>query len=483
MIKSKVFEILDGFSKDDFKKFYDFACSPFFNKKETLAKLTQVYKNQHPDFEDQRFTKEKVFQKLFPDKKYNDEVFRNLNSDLMRLAENFLSQINFHSESFLQRKHLISEITKRKLFPLFEKAFEDAKVEVENYKNRDLKYHHDMYELYLEKVNFNGFTLKFSKEDIDEAEKFLLKYFAIKILDIEQYILYECRLHGIDNKPILKKEFPEMLLKTIPKEISEMKQIKIYHYDLKLEQTNNERYYQKLKELLHEHGNLIEKENLYNKYIDLQNFLQRAKSSSDLRVIEELFKLRQIIVEKKIYPENFISYNLFINMVRNGIMLNKPDWVRNFIDNYSHIISSPYRKSTKEFSLALMDFANREYESSLMHLANVKYENRFFNLQIKNLTSRIFYEKNDFLSLTSTLNAYRSYLHSNKRLSEKEINDHNLFITNLATLIRVKEEKKYDRLESVEESTSTNDFPSKIWILEKIKVLNEKSLNTGKIKR
>lgn len=473
MIKSKVFEILNSFSREEFKNFFDFVSSPYFNKKLALITLTEIYQTQHPDFDDQSFTKEKVFKKIFPGKEYNDEVFRNLNSDLIKLCDSFLSQINFDSDTFLSKKHLICEITKKKLYSFFEKAFNDARKTVENYNNKDLKYMHDMYELFLEKDIFNGYALNFSKDDITEAQKYLLKYFAIKIIEIQNYILYQCRMHGLDKDLVLENEFIDSFLLKIPDDMTESIQIQIYYYNLKLEQTNDEKYYHELKKLLSQNANLIEKENLYNMYENLQGFIQRTKANNDISSISELFQLRRIVIEKKIYTENFISNSFFLNMVKSGIHLKELNWVENFINNYSNIVAYPFRKSTKELSLALLNFANKDYDFSLAHLANVKYENSLYNLSIKNLTSRIYYEKNDFIALGNILNSYRAYLGTNKTIGDLEINSHNLFITNVYRLMKIKEDKNYDKLEIVEDSVMKIDFPSKIWMLEKIEELNK----------
>ena len=71
MIKTSLIEILRSFSSEEIQRFKDFVSSPYHNKIKNLEKLFLIIKNYSPGFSDPGLEKEKVWRKLFQDKKYN----------------------------------------------------------------------------------------------------------------------------------------------------------------------------------------------------------------------------------------------------------------------------------------------------------------------------------------------------------------------------------------------------------------------------
>lgn len=474
MIKSKVIDVIQTFSKEDIKKFSDYLASPIFNKREVVIKLFNIYKKHHPEFKDKSLTKEKVFKKVFGDKKYNDENFRNLNSILLKHTEEFLSYLNYSGNQLTVKKHLLSELNFRSLLPVFEKNFEESLKILESDEHRDIEYFFRNYNLFLQKDIFNSFINRFSKEDIIFAEKNLVIFFITKIMEIQNYILYECRILGLDNKLYLSDNFIESMLKFIPAEINKLPQIQIHYNALKLEQTNKETHYNKLKELLFKHGNLIEKEKHYNMYADIIDYIKRTRPRDDLKSTAEIFELRKDIIEKDLFTENFITNMFFLNVVRSGLKLGKSKWVENFIENYSSLLTEKYRESTKELSLAYLNFDKKDFRVSLSYASKVKYEDIYYNLEVRNLTARIYYETDNFEILNEFINSYRMYLSKNRALNEKDRSSHTLFLSFTGKLLKIKELKKYHKLDELEPQVTKKDFISRNWIIEKIRELENK---------
>src|SRR5688572_27679534 len=122
MISTKTINLLKTFSGDEFREFGLFLDSPFHNKDKILTALYNILKNFHPCFDSSRLTKEKVFAKLYPGKKYNDARIRNLFSDLLKCAQDFLSVYSFKNDPFKMNLNLAEEFLMRDQFKAFEKA-------------------------------------------------------------------------------------------------------------------------------------------------------------------------------------------------------------------------------------------------------------------------------------------------------------------------------------------------------------------------
>lgn len=268
-------------------------------------------------------------------------------------------------------------------------------------------------------------------------------------MEIQNYILYECRILGLDNSLYLNDNFLESILKNIPSEIKQLPQIKIYYNALKLEQTNKETYYNNLKELLFRHGDLIEKEKHYNMYADMIDYIKRTRPKDDLKTTSEIFELRKDIIEKNLFTENFITNMFFLNVVKSGLKLGKSGWVENFIKNYGSLLTENTGKALQNF-LMLICILKKDFGKALSFASRVRYEDNYYNLEVRNLTARIYYETDSYEILNDFINSYRMYLSKNRALNIKDISSHTLFLSFTGKLLKIKELMKYHKLDELE---------------------------------
>jgi len=74
MENSQLIKLLKTFDTKEIKRFSEFISSPYFNKNKNVIKLYEVVIKAYPDFE--KITRENIFFKLFPGKKYNGNTLR-----------------------------------------------------------------------------------------------------------------------------------------------------------------------------------------------------------------------------------------------------------------------------------------------------------------------------------------------------------------------------------------------------------------------
>ncbi|MFZ1322627.1 MAG: hypothetical protein WAT71_13805 [Ignavibacteria bacterium] len=472
MLNIKLFEILRKLSLAEMKEFSDFLNSPLFNKRKILSDLFDVYKKFHPTYEDKNLSKEKAFSKIFPKRKYNDTVFRNLNSLLLGLAEDFLSFKNYSRDKFRVKDHLLSELNSKNIFSLFEKNFREGIKILDETNERDTGFFIKEYILFMQKDLYNSFINKFSKKDITIASESFMKFYIMKLMEIQNYILYECRILGIDNKLFINPDFIDNTLKLMPTGIRKMPQVRIYYNALMLERKQSKKYYDELKSLLFKHGELLEKEKLYNKYIDLIDFIKRSRKANDLASLKEIFQLRKRIVEKGLMPENFITNMFFLNLVTSALRLKEFKWVYYFIEDYNKFLIPDHRNSIRDISYAVYYFEIKEFGKALSYSAKVRYEENYYNLLIKNLTARIYFELNETDLLINHIASYRMYLSKNRTLTKKEISSHSTFVNTLDKLLKIKEKKKFYKLDDILTGSKNTDFVNINWLKEKVRELD-----------
>src|SRR5690606_19550257 len=147
MKKTKLIQILETLSEEELKHLAGFIrCGMFNSRSQKVVELLDAIAEYYPGFEDEDFTKETLWGLVYPDKKYNDVVMRNLISDLYGLVKKFLMHLNLSRDPYESNKALCHELFARGLPDMTLKEVEKAEKYVnENYREADGKY----YDLYI----------------------------------------------------------------------------------------------------------------------------------------------------------------------------------------------------------------------------------------------------------------------------------------------------------------------------------------------
>lgn len=186
MHKSKSVALLSSFSRDEIKSFGDFLRSPFFNNNSRVVKLFEELKKAHPEYESRSISKENLYKKLFPGKAYNDQVIKNLNTELFKLEKDFLAHDMLGREPFEKSVMLLMNLTSRDAVQLFEKEAESIETSARENRSKIKDIH-----LLLNRIEEEKFTNDLINNRQSEATVHILKageylilYFLKNILRI-----------------------------------------------------------------------------------------------------------------------------------------------------------------------------------------------------------------------------------------------------------------------------------------------------------
>ncbi|MGB1242080.1 MAG: hypothetical protein ACPG49_06145, partial [Chitinophagales bacterium] len=114
MQKTKLVEIIQALDDKEIKRFDDYVNSPFFNKSDKVISLLKFVRKYYPNFENNRFTKENAYKAVFGSRqKYSVQKLRNLMSQLAKLLEAFLVQIDRETADINYNEQLLIAFDKR----------------------------------------------------------------------------------------------------------------------------------------------------------------------------------------------------------------------------------------------------------------------------------------------------------------------------------------------------------------------------------
>lgn len=447
MIKNKTVDLLLTLNNKEFKQLGDFIVSPLHNKNQRLVKLYELFKSYYPDFEHEDFTKQNLYEHLFPGEKYKDNMMRKVFSEFSAKILEFLAYINFTRDKLEQNKHLISELNKRNADKYFDESYKDAEdaLRYPASSEKILNYRHS---LELEK---NTRFLKNNKFLFDESllneSAYLIKYFLLKILRRYTQILnkqiYELKVnYSLSFLDEILNHLRETSYEDIPA-------ISLYYNIIMLMlNESEEKYLLNSKNILSSSNGKIEMLDKYNAYFILNNYYRKKEDRGSRQYAEELFELyRTQLIEGSYKAEKHMHPTLFLDIVRAGVRLKEFDWVENFICCYISEIEPHYKENTLNFSFAMLNFFRKNYHEALNFLSKLKFNGYFHKLDVYCYMLRIYYELNETESMISLIDTFRHVLAKDKTIPDYKISQYKYFLKFLSYLSKMKIRDDYSRLD------------------------------------
>ncbi len=477
----KITAALIQLSVYELNSFNKYINSPYFNVNESISKYLELILdwikkgNTNDDVPN-----EELWNKVYGDIPYQNQKFLKLNSDLVKLLEDFLAQQEYDHMLSLRTNLKLEGVRKRGIEKLYNGIIGELerleKMEV----NQSVEYYYTKYQI--ERGLFNLKTENEKKNAKFEIETELninkisenLDYFYIA----EKLRLY-CTLLSWKKMYQLDIDMDNMdwvLTSAKQNKMDGIPPIQIYD---KMQNTyvdgDNTSHYYELRQIMNKYIHLFPKEEVKEIYATAISYCINKVNKGDLNFQRETFNIyKETIDQSVIIINNEISPTTFRNIVFFALRVGEFDWAENFIFEYSKYIDEKYRANAVEFSLARLEFYRKDFNKVLDHLNKVTYEDVWYNLGSKSLLIFTYYELDETDALESLLQAFKMYIRREKSLTiDRKDTYLNLikFTLNLMKLT-YKDKDKLTKLKT--EITNTKGVVSKPWLLEKIDILLNK---------
>jgi hypothetical protein len=428
LIKSKAIDLLKALSKKEFKEFGDFVRSPFFNKNPKQVQLYEILKKHHSHFSSPELTKEYLYEKLFPGKKFRDnEIRRNL-SELLKLGEEYLSHLNINrTEQFVKKKSLLHELGKRKLDNLFDSAFNEIYEKYGEVKDLGDDYFVRNFDIQVIKTNHDQDRLP-SRESRDitinnllNCFKYLMCFSLITTLKLNQDFIAMHINYNFDYKNTVAYKYLERL--NMPDFLEDLKQYdKNLHDILKIYYTHflvmsgfdaDDSHYWELKKLVEENLYQFSRFEKYNLMLFLETCASLKIRDGKKSFVQEIHEIHKYMLGKNLYESsdsNYMHMVRFWKIVNNALTLKKFDWAENFINEYAPKLHPDSIEHMKNYTYSLLSFAKGDYEKSLEQVSKVKSYDFNISFNTKALKLKCFYELGYFEEIFYSLDSIKHSL-------------------------------------------------------------------------
>ncbi len=477
---NNLIKLLKAISAEEWKEFEKFAGSPYFNEGRNYIPLLKILKKFHPEFESDELTKEYIYKKLYPGKEYKATVLNSMFSRLYNIGEEFLIQTALKNNKYMiKEKLMISELSSRGISLKVNNTIESSL----NYLNEkpfglfDFK---NLKELKFEILNMHMSNNE--RDKIYDALTDVLKFTTYGyFFDMN---LYYSALYS--QKNFWKGDFDKTNISAINDklnigEIVDLieKEDPVYFIPIKLfylsymatKFPEDDKYYFDLKSLYVKESDkfdMIFREILLNNLWRL-SAMKMVLGKNEFKY--EAFEIRKLIVDQKIISLNapYMKISDFRSTLVDALNVGELEWAEQFIENYIEMLHPEYREDVRNYSRARIYYEKGDYDKALEFAGKVNINQITFKLDIKNLTSKIYYDTNSTEPLYSLLNSYYQLINNSDSKNKDYLLRHKNFVKYLRKLVEISQlpDSRYE-LDNLKNEISSGNISSKTWLIKKI---------------
>lgn len=420
---------------------------------------------RHPAFDKRNTAKQKVFAKLFGKQQYDDNKMRHLQSVLTGHVELFISQ-QLLSDDYTHHFTLLKFFRQRGLDKYFEQQLALLRKRIGTEKVNDSNYY---YRLMLADEEYNKYIKSKQKRtlepNIQSLSDNLDRYYVINKLAVYA--------EALNYKNIVTADYEIGLIAPLLHEISnsdklQVPAITVRHTALQtLLDADNESHFQQLKNLLHTHNHVLEREEANDINTLARNYCINRINKGHKKFARDLFELYQLEISSLKPAEGHeLSPTVYKNAVTLAFNLNETAWAYNFIKNYSPMLPVTQREPNYTFNMARYHFIGKQYGEVIKLLSTVEYSDLFMMLSTKMLLLKTYYELDEVTPFGSLVHSFKALLKNKSTIG--------YYHTNYTNFIRFAEKLfskgRYDkkaRQSLAVQIKATKAIAEKDWLLEK----------------
>lgn len=469
-IKSgKSIEILKKMDESDRKSFAKWLASPWCNSTKKLVMFLAELTKFHPDYEDPKLTRERLFKKMFPGKKNDVRLLDNLFWELNRQAERFLSFSAFEKSDFDKKFHLSQALQERSIekrfFKISESAIDDLeKKMVKDWEDENLllrfrlqSYHHPDSERQTKSNTLiedldNGLELTYL---LQKAILINEKFFRNRVLKNEPYEIS----NDLENWMLRSEKIDHPSIRLFRLRFSYSEENLLSQYYLIYED-----YFKDFDRL----NSVDQKIHMLSLVSDSTNL--HRKGLIDLSETLPLFKLG--LTSGLLIENDRLDRVIFVMIVSAANLKRDFEFTRHFVKEYTKFLPDKIREDGKHYALAHIANREKKLEKCIDILLSHQFKARYFQLATRILTLQTYFDLLLINSsyepmLASFCESFDKWLRRDKTRSDKNKAPILNFIQKTRRLVRIYLEPEFDEQDAQKLLEGNLNVQPINWLFEK----------------
>lgn len=485
----KLIELIRTLDRKEFNGFGRYVNSMV--KDENVYKLFLELKKYAPAFELSQKDREKVFEKIFGKKKYNNRQLNYLTSSMNLHLEEYLIMIAIRQNQ-KQKDYLLMEYYKsRKQYDFFKRTAEsimeregEKKVKDGEYYLTKMKIEYDLYHY----VETDNKRIERQADRIENMVNSLDEFYMYYKLNLASDLVTFGHIFNVSKDVSFFLEEIQEVIKKHP--IYKNTLVQIYIFIINNFQNHSYENYLLLRSKILEVIDDIPNEHQRALFACLANYAISCNRKNISGFRQYIFEILQIGIDRGYSIQNGeLSYQTFLNgiLVATGLEINQIEWAKETIRNKGDLLNPKVREDSLLLANAYIDYAESKYGDALQKLSRIENWRQYsFGIQGRLLTLKCYYEldietNGEYLDTTEYfVDAYRNYLRRNKMFA----NPINKSIINLITftikVMRNRYSRRYCIEDLYEEMQKYEPMAAKHWAKEIVDTHLQRKKKTAK---
>lgn len=471
MQQTQLIQLLSKLTDAEMRSFDKFVRSPYFNSHQDTIRLFEILKPLHPEFPDEKINKEIIFQQLFPDQEYKDDILRTLRKYLLKQLAYFLTFQRFQEDELMLQNYMLEVLGEKEVPTYFKKQLRHAQNLIKKYPDKDEKFFLKQFLIERSRVESEFIYEKREKTpDLGEAHNLLDHYYLgakLELLASELstlFVLGGKRTNSLFTDEIINhldacyEKYPPL--------------IQAYYFSVKLlldPESADMSIFIKAKEILREYGQEFSDKDQTHLYAYLVGYTNKKYQEGKREFLNELFEIykamlsNDLLFDGKIFPVH--NYK---NLVTIGLRLGEYEWTENFIHEYKRFIPKEYKEGIFHYNLAHLYFYQKKYGEALQLLQGVDFLDTFYQLGYKMLQLKIYYEQVEVESFIALAKTFQTHIRRQSGIPEARKEAYYNFVAILRKVFRIKIGEKSNAEEIRRELQEIQPIIEKGWLGRKI---------------
>lgn len=479
MVQSKLSYILRSLTKNEFKEFGKFLRSPYFNNSE--RDLDSFYRAIKPSYPQFNITREEIYNKLYPGRKYNEKTIKNYFTDIYKMAVEFLTYNNIRQKKDFVSSFRAEALLKKNLQKEFLNTSGSTLEILTEEKIGSEDYFINLRRYYQQKMIFSKSTYK----DKNESEHILnsIECLAVLLLKDLSNVLVNKQLSvylntNENNSKLLDALIGCMDLDKFMDKFGALNSgfypyVAFRYYLYKdLCETDNFTWFYKMKDIIYSNISNFSRETQFEATWAVINSCAMTSRRTIPEMRKESFQMLKLQLQLGLHiapGSSYYSIPAFNQFLTEALYFKEYGMVEKIIKDHSCELEPGIRDDMKNWAYASLYFDKGEYALSLSYASKINFKEPNFRVQSKFLLFRIFFELDLHEQAESILN---TSLHALKLedLSTEVKSRYELSFKNSAKLLKLKSNFSTEDAEFFKRKITAEIFVGKKWMLEKLSI-------------
>ena len=479
MTNSSISSLLRSFSKNETKRFDLFVSSEYFNRRSAVTKLWNELKLFAPDYNSSGLTREYIYAKIFPGKKFNYGTLKNLMYELTDLSKKFIELEHYSTKKIQGRFNRLEAIMDKRLFSFFEKAFRETEESIEdNFYESD--YYRNKFHLLSLKQNYliqhdKYYDTAASSESGNH--NITMGYFIDVFHNNYNQLLIQTELNAAPENSFMKKVLD--FYNSAPANFDFRVRI-FYHATMLIYEGSREHFYE-MKKLVEENIMRLSHGERYNFLVALSGYCYIKYEEGSEEFLKYEFEICRYMIDNGIFNfENApnIDGSFYRNVALSAVKNNEYEWAIGFINKFRYSLDMKIREHYYLYALIEYNIKIKNFGQASKYLAKIKHSYVIDKIQIKKWELIVNYEMHGFNSLPYVIDSARHFIYNDDKLNRTKKERLNSFVQITGKMLSLKLKKESgedpgDEIYLLKKDINELKDGGKFWLLEKIKEIEK----------